>query len=466
MSNKDYVMNSVRYKKIGEQYCVTTDQGLWAQLSDEQLALMIKDQVLNDSDLYDYLVKKGIVLTTDSIPKLRNVYQKRLNLLRMSPSLHIIVMTKRCNFACVYCQVSASPPKNVPENDLDFERAKKIVDFILSSPSQRLVIEFQGGEALLNLTVLEQLIVYTNDQNKLLNKDIEFSIVSNFSTLSKKAIKLLLEHQVGLSTSLDGPAHVHDYNRPLHGEGGTYDMVSKQLDFFQDNGIRIGMLLVTTKYSLNYAKEIVDEYLKWDSPMIFLRPLSPLGYAKEKWSEIGYSMDEFLVFWDEAVDYIFELAERGINIHERMILLAVQKILMPFDPGYTDWRNPCGYTLGQVAYDINGDIYGCDEARNYDELKLGSVEDDNFSTLMTSEKTQEGIKASCNEHYMCDQCLYKPYCGLCPLLSYGESDSLVSNMSMNEQCQLKMHIFDFVFDALMNRPERKKVLLGWLRSQG
>ena len=55
-----------------------------------------------------------------------------------------------------------------------------------------------------------------------------------------------------------------------------------------------GMLMVTTKYSLPYWEEIVDEYVKWGHHSLQLKHMNKLGFAELSWKQIGYTMEEFL----------------------------------------------------------------------------------------------------------------------------------------------------------------------------
>ncbi|MBY9045505.1 His-Xaa-Ser system radical SAM maturase HxsB, partial [Pseudomonas fluorescens] len=83
-----------------------------------------------------------------------------------------------------------------------------------------------------------------------------------------------------LSTSLDGAADLHNKNRPRPG-GNSYELAVKGIKRAQDvlGKDRVGALVTTTERSLGRAEEIINEYLTLGLGGIFLRPLSPYGFA-------------------------------------------------------------------------------------------------------------------------------------------------------------------------------------------
>ena len=76
--------------------------------------------------------------------------------------------------------------------------------------------------------------------------------------------------------------------------------------------------MTTTKESLAYPKEIIDEYLRLNLGSIFLRSLSPYGFATKTMKAIGYSSEEFVEFYKKALDYIIELNRRGHSFRGRI----------------------------------------------------------------------------------------------------------------------------------------------------
>jgi hypothetical protein len=43
---------------------------------------------------------------------------------------------------------------------------------------------------------------------------------------------------------------------------------------------------------------------------IFLRPLNPYGFAAADLEKLGYTMEEFVEFYEKSMDYIIELNKK------------------------------------------------------------------------------------------------------------------------------------------------------------
>ena len=83
-----------------------------------------------------------------------------------------------------------------------------------------------------------------------------------------------------MSTSLDGPADLHNKNRPRPG-GNSYQLAVKGIKRAQQvlGPDRVCALMTTTEASLDRVDDVIDEYLSVGLHGIFLRPLSLYGFA-------------------------------------------------------------------------------------------------------------------------------------------------------------------------------------------
>src|SRR5205814_5209512 len=127
-------------------------------------------------------------------------------------SLHIMIITLRCDQICGYCHASRT---NMDQEGFDMsqETAQKIVDRIFETTSPSITIEFQGGEPTTNWPVLQFIVGYAKQKNDALaagaqpsgKKDVSFSLVTNMSQMTDERAEWLLDQGVMMGTSLDGP---------------------------------------------------------------------------------------------------------------------------------------------------------------------------------------------------------------------------------------------------------------------
>jgi uncharacterized protein len=462
-----YAFNNYRYKKMRGKYFVTTEDGSWAMLDKSDFGKMQKQKV--EGKLFNLLENEGIIITKRNQDEIIRRTKQKYSFLSYGPSLHIVVVTLRCNMKCSYCQAN-SVPADAKGFDMDQKTAKKTVDFIFQSSSDCLTIEFQGGEPLLNFETVKYIIKYAKKLNIKHKKRLLFTIVTNLNAIDDTKLGYLLDNNVSICTSLDGPKMVHDCNRPLGKNSGSYDNVIRWSNKIGDgykkiNSVHRKQALITiTKKALKYPEEIVDEYIKNGFEMIFLRYLTTLGSASSNWDDIGYTPEEFMAFWRQAIDYIIKINKNKIVIKERKVLLILQKLMsLPEGNQFADLRSPCGAAIGQLLYNHDGSIFICDEGRmvGNDIFKIGTV-DDSFPAVLTSNKTCAIISASVNDCFICDDCVYKPYCGLCPVCNYFEQGNIIAKIPETSRCKIYMAMFDYIVDKYFFDKAARKVFDRWL----
>jgi len=343
------------------------------------------------------------------------------------------------------------------------EIAKKTVDIIFQSPSKQITIEFQGGEPILNFEIITYITKYAQEKNKEAKKDLKFSVVSNLIPMTQEKLDFLIKNKINICTSLDGPKELHNKNRQGYNE--TTKEIQKIREEYEKRKINqkeFSALVTITKESLNYPEEIIDEYIKQGFNNVHLRALNDLGDARKNKENIYYSAEEFIDFFKKSINYIIELNKKGEKITERTIIIMLKKIFNNVDPGFLDLRSPCGAVIGQLLYNYDGNIYTCDEGRmtGEDLFKVGNV-NNTYKELTTCNKACAMIAASTNDVQYCDKCAYKPYCGICPVLNYATSGSIITNIPASDWCKIKKAQFDYIFEKLKNK-EIKKIFLNWI----
>lgn len=70
---------------------------------------------------------------------------------------------------------------------------------------------------LLNLDLVEFIIEEAIRRNEQEKRNLAFVLATNLAVLDDRALALAARHQVLVSTSLDGPADLHNKNRPRPG---------------------------------------------------------------------------------------------------------------------------------------------------------------------------------------------------------------------------------------------------------
>ena len=466
---------SFRFRRVGDRVVMTGDVGDWLVATAAEFDEIVADTLAPDHPLHGEMAERGFVLDRMDVERAVERYRHRHSHVGRAPYLHIVVVTLRCNEVCTYCHASRQPMSHT-DTDMDLATAKQVVDTLFASPSPQLAIEFQGGEPLVNFETIRFIVEYATERNRDERRDLQFLLVTNLSQMDETKLDFLLRHDVLICTSLDGPKEVHDRHRKLRG-GSAYDETvswirrinEAYLDMGRDPDLwHVDALLTATRHSFGHAREIVDEYVRQGIKTIHVRALNPMGFASRTWAEIGYTPEEFAVFWRECLDHILDLNLRGVELIERGAALYLASILGDDHHGYVDLRSPCGAGVGQIAYDADGQVYPCDEARMVarmgdDVFQLGDVASDAFSDIVGHETVRSIGIASCLETLpMCRDCAYLPYCGVCPVFNYVAQGDLFGQRPTNERCRSNMLALDHLFDILAaGHEETLAVLKRW-----
>ncbi|MGC8928263.1 MAG: His-Xaa-Ser system radical SAM maturase HxsB [Myxococcota bacterium] len=447
----------------GEIIVLTNDAGDFHTVSIGEFYRLAKGEVKEDSSLGRILVEKNLFPGRIDKEKMVDRVRKKMKFLNAGPNLHIVIPTLRCNQQCLYCHASRRD-EHKSGYDMTEETAKKVVDTIFDSTSPQITIEFQGGEPLVNFDIVKFIIEYALEKNKEINKELYFSIVTNLSRIDEKKIKYLLDRGVLFCTSLDGPQEIHDKNRPFSKNSSYRETIKWMTKInkeykrrgYDTNLYHVDALMTTTRESLSHAREIVDEYVRHGIKVIHIRPLNPLGFASRTWSKIGYTTEEFLRFYFEVLDYVIELNLKGIEIQERTAALFIIKMITDRDPNFLDLRSPCGAGIGQMAYNYDGKIFTCDEARMMHEMGedlflLGSAGKEFYVDLVGSPITRSILVASLLDSYpYCQGCAFKPYCGICPIINYMEQGDIFGSMEHSSKCHINKAILSYLFNKMHN----------------
>jgi uncharacterized protein len=412
-------------------------------------------------------------LTDDTSSALFDVlaskYRTKKSFLDGFTKLHIFVTTLRCNQSCPYCQVSRQG-ESAGAYDMTEEMLHRSVDLMLTSPAPSVTMELQGGEPLLNFDLLKEAVRYAKERNATVGKDVQYVVCTNLSVLEDRHLDYLKDQDILVSTSLDGPDYLHDKNRPM-GKGGSHATVTRNIRRAQEalGKHAVSALMTTTKESLKYPREIVDEYLRMDMGSIFVRDLNPFGFAVKARSAIGYSTESFLHFYRDVLAYVIDINRKGRTFSEALTTMVLTKILTPWPIGFVDLQSPAGAGLGVVVYNYDGDVYASDESRMLAEMgehgfRMGTVLEDSYTDIFFGETMQTIASAACNESLAgCSDCAYQPYCGADPVRNFSTQGDIFGHRPTSSYCKKNMGVIKHVFDLLLNADaDLERIFWAWI----
>ena len=469
---KEYKLLPFRFSPLDDQrYVLTNLVGEFYVASRPILDSFVRKQLSPTSSAYRDLKSKHFLLDQDSnvaLDLLGLKVRTKLSRLADFTSLHIFVVSLRCEHSCPYCQVSRQSDNKVAY-DMTESTAQKSLDLVFRSPSPSIKIEFQGGEPLLNFPLVRYVIEAAEKRNEHFRKNLQFVIATNLAVIDDAMLQFCRDHNVLISTSLDGPADLHNSNRPRPGRN-SHELALRGIHRAREalGRDKVSALMTTTAASLNRVVDIIDEYVKNDFPGIFLRPLSPYGFAvKTKWIS-SYGARQWLDFYFEGLDYIISLNRRGVEFREFMASTILTKMLTPFPTGYVDLMSPAGIGIAAVVYNYDGEVFASDEGRMLAEMGdrtfvIGNVHRDTYEQIFTSPRLLEPLEASfASSVPMCSDCAFEPYCGSDPVYHHATQKDYIGHKPTSAFCQRNMAISRRLIDLYVGDRAAREVFDSWI----
>ena len=444
--------------------------GEFVCLKKNELNSLVNQDIQPTNPLYDTLKSKHIIMDQDSnvaLDLLALKYRTKQNRVSQFTSLHMFVVTLRCDYTCKYCQVSRQT-EDIEAFDMSEDTAIAALKLMFMSPSKSLKIEFQGGEPLLNFKLIKYIVTSALELNLTEKREIQFVITSNLSFLDQEILKFCFDHDIYFSTSLDGQEELHNKNRPRPNKDGykkTIEGIRKIQNYLGPQ--KVSALMTTTADSLYEPKKIIDEYVSLGLHSVFLRPISPYGFAIKTKQVEKYNIDKWMEFYISGLEYIIELNRSGYFLTEQYAVIILNKIFNPSNPGYVDLQSPAGIGISAVTYNYDGDIYASDEARMLKEMgdetfKLGNAHKNNYSEIFGAEILFDSIEQSIPESApMCSECGLITYCGADPVYHYATQGDVVGKKPISFFCKKNTSIIEHIFQLLQNKDTRS-ILEGWL----
>lgn len=469
-----YRLLPVRFLNLDDCRMVATNiAGEYLVTNRETLTQLLNHQLDPDSPQYRQFRLKSFLVdsaTSFALETLPIKIASRLAALPSFTGLHMFVVTLRCEHSCPYCQVSRQSENRI-DFDMTVDIADKAINLMFQSPSPELKVEFQGGEPLLNFELINYIVCHIKELNeKTYKKKIDFVIATNLALISDEILNFCAKHNIDISTSLDGPMDLHNLNRPRPGGNSHQLTIEGIARARQELGPdKVSALMTTTVASLPRVRDIIDEYIKQGFDNVFLRALSPYGFAIKTKAYQKYQTQQWLKFYTEGLAYIIELNKSGFRFTETYTQIILQKILT-FEPsGYVDLMSPAGIGIAGVVYNYNGDVYASDEGRMLAEtgdqkFRIGNVMTDDYSSVFLSDALLDPLEESfAKSSPMCSECAFEDYCGSDPVYHYATQGDPVGHKATSSFCEKNMSIFRHLIQLMEDDRQIREIFRSWIR---
>lgn len=278
-------------------------------------------------------------------------------------------VTDACNLACSYCYQI-----NKGKHKMSFDVAKKFIDLLLDNNeftqqyidtynSKAIILNFIGGEPLLEIELIDQICDYFYTQAILKDHPWQYNwmiaISSNgvlyfdpkVQSFIKKWYKFLT-----LSISIDGNKELHDSCRVFPDGSGSYDKAIAAVRHYTTYYKKIiGNKMTLSPQNIQYTADAIISLITENYIDINVNCINEFGWTYEHASILYQQLKKLSQY------LLDNNLEDKINIS---MFNAYNYCPLKFD----DNQNWCGGNGKMIAIDWKGDIYPC---LRYMESSLG-----------------------------------------------------------------------------------------------
>ena len=144
--------------------------------------------------------------------------------------------TDHCNLNCKYC--SLGPVYNFGKKEhknLDLNRAITLLKYVFENkvPKSILSISFFGGEPLVNIDLIKEIVRISKEMSKKKDIELSFNMTSN-ATLIDRHLDFLMKNKFHILISLDGDEKGHSYRVFRSNGENSFDNVIKNIDLIKE----------------------------------------------------------------------------------------------------------------------------------------------------------------------------------------------------------------------------------------
>ena len=325
------------------------------------------------------------------------------------------IVTKDCQLACKYCYLVG---KNARER-MSFDIAKKAVNSILSVPDlfpeEQVVWDFIGGEPLLEINLISDIVYYILKRLKELNHHwndkCSIRITTNGLLYNTKKVQdfIYRYHDIlDISISIDGTKRKQDLNRIFPDGRGSYDIVSHNVSLWVSQFDNVATKMVISSEDLPYVAESGIHLLE-----LGIKRLDMNLVVEDVWKD-----GDDIILENQLIEFADEVIERKLYI-DRKLFIFEECIGKPFNPDFES--NPCGSMM--LAIDSTGTFYTCPRFAQYSLRTkvpriIGNIEDGINHNLIRPFYIIDEVSQS---PLMCQRCDVATGCRWCPAENYDSS---------------------------------------------
>ena len=303
-----------------------------------------------------------------------------------------------CNLRCKYCFASTGDFGTGHRMTMDFDTAKKAIDWVVAKSGKRrnIEIDFFGGEPLMALDTVKRTVEYARSLEEKNDKVFRFTITTNGILLDDATIDYINREMSNVVLSLDGRREVNDQMRPTVNGNGSYEVIVPK---FQK--------LVAARVSKDYYVRgtFTRDNLDFSADVLHM---GDLGFRHVSVEPCSGPPDDPFAIRESDLDRVEKEYEKLAHVlmERKDINFFHFHVDLAQGPCVIKRLRGCGAGCEYVAITPDGDIYPCHQFVGKDEFRMGSVFDGSFDMEISGQFAQQNVYT----RPACRECWARFYC--------------------------------------------------------
>ena len=194
-----------------------------------------------------------------------------------NPTAHLaIFVTTKCNLRCAYCYANGGDSgKTIDRDTWRVAMDYFFSTFLADSKSADLSIH-GGGEATVEFSTLKEIVADVLDRACARGLRPSINMGSN-GTYGEEVHRWVMDQNIGVNISLDGPPQAQNLLRPFHGGQPSYDVVERNLKALVAAGRRVSVRVTVTDSTLEWMEETIRLASELGVATVHFEPVSLAG---------------------------------------------------------------------------------------------------------------------------------------------------------------------------------------------